>query len=343
MLEPFGLELNALALLVATALAARAVKRRTLTRNGAIAGFCVGFLIVSTGPRGLLLIYFYQLGSWATKVRKSEKARLDATVVDHSVRGVVQVLAVSSVAVMLSLYHAATFGRERPIDFSSSSSAAADNNAERSSVACAVLAHHANSLGDTWASELGMLASSRKNRNTAGISSSMPRLITKPWVHVPPGTNGGVTLSGTSYSVLGGAIMGLLFALTDLLQNNLLVSAAVEGGEESGASAADAAAVATMVAQIATFGGACGFLGSLIDSVLGATVQASDYDKETRQIVDAKQIQHSKVKFEGYDVKRVCGRDWLSNEQVNFVSVVITTVFGGWILGPWWFAATAAT
>ena len=35
--------------------------------------------------------------------------------------------------------------------------------------------------------------------------------------------------------------------------------------------------------------------------------------------------------------KHICGIDILTNEQVNFVSMLITSVIAGWFVGPWYF------
>jgi uncharacterized membrane protein len=66
--------------------------------------------------------------------------------------------------------------------------------------------HFACCLGDTLASELGIL------------SRSPPRLITtfKP---VPPGTNGALSTVGTIASVGGGTIMGAVMAVCLLWEN----------------------------------------------------------------------------------------------------------------------------
>lgn len=67
--------------------------------------------------------------------------------------------------------------------------------------------HYACCLGDTLASELGILSRGR------------PRLVTtlQP---VPPGTNGGMSVAGTLASILGGALIGVLMALTLTAENS---------------------------------------------------------------------------------------------------------------------------
>jgi len=294
-MEPFGLPACLCALTGATALAIRAHKKQSLTTTGCIAGFAVGGLLVVTGLRGINLFVFYHLGSMATKVGKSRKAKMDASVATHAVRGAKQVLAVSVIACGISLYHALVYGSECPLDF--------EKYPTQSQLACAVLAHHATSLGDTWASELGMLISSSSSVDSKNKTPvSWPILVTQPWRRVPPGTNGGITLLGTVYTMLGGLVMGLTTVVLDVI---------------SGISTPNV--LATLV-----YGAVCGGIGSLVDSLLGATVQVTYCDTTSQQIV------HSLTPR----AKHICGRDILTNEQVNFVSVALTTVLGGWVLAP---------
>ena len=67
--------------------------------------------------------------------------------------------------------------------------------------------HFACCLGDTLASELGIL------------SPTLPILITtlKP---VPPGTNGAISLGGTLASIAGGLIMGIAMFVCLVVENS---------------------------------------------------------------------------------------------------------------------------
>jgi uncharacterized protein (TIGR00297 family) len=299
-MDPFGAKALATATIVASLLAYRAVKKQTLTTNGAVAGFVVGFLLVATGLRGMVLVYFYQLGSMATKYKKSTKAAVDATVLDSSVRGASQVLAVSLLATILSVLHAYWHGNEKPIDFIMYPHA--------SRLTSAVLAHHAVCLGDTLSSELGMLSTLSSSPTTTTDRIRRPILITQPWRTVPTGTNGGVSLQGTLWSFVGGAVIGFLTAAMDVVSGIPPVN----------------------TGRMIAYGAICGLSGSILDSILGATVQASYWDPDTRRVYP-----HSKSVPR--TVEHICGKPWLSNEQVNVASVAIVTFIGGWIIAPWLF------
>jgi uncharacterized protein (TIGR00297 family) len=146
---------------------------------------------------------------------------------------------------------------------------------------------------DTWATELGVL------------SPHKPRLITtgKP---VEPGTSGGITLFGSSASALGAALIGVCLFVLLLVERSpapvWVIPAAILGG----------------------------FGGSMIDSLLGATVQAiyaySD-GRETERRFDR----------QGNPTKFVRGLPWLNNDVVNssssiggaLIAILVMLVFGG--------------
>lgn len=129
---------------------------------------------------------------------------------------------------------------ERPISFSTDYRASWLGVGILGSLACA--------NGDTWASELGTVVK---------VFSSQPRLITT-WRAVPRGTNGGVTIGGLLFSLLGGLFIGLSYYLMMLIT---LDSAVLERS--------------TSQWPIIFIGGIGGLLGSVIDSLLGATLQYS--------------------------------------------------------------------
>ena len=140
---------------------------------------------------------------------------------------------------------------------------------------------------DTWATELGVL------------SRGLPRLITsgRP---VERGTSGGISLPGTLASLGGAALIGLssiLFSPQASLP--ALLAAAVVGG----------------------------LVGSLFDSLLGATVQAiyccPTCDKETER---------HPFHTCGTQTIQVRGWDWLNNDAVNFACSLAGALTG---LGVW--------
>jgi uncharacterized protein (TIGR00297 family) len=138
---------------------------------------------------------------------------------------------------------------------------------------------------DTWATEVGVL------------SSAPPRLITNGRV-VAVGTSGGVTRLGTLVACLGALLIGALATFFML---------AVPDPRSGPARPLDWLVFPLIIT-------AAGLLGSLIDSVLGATVQAiyyCDFDqKETEAAVHRC----------GRPARWVRGWLWLDNDWVNFIA-----------------------
>lgn len=299
-MKPFGPITIPLGVTIATLLSLKGHKKKSLSKDGAIAAWIVGFLSVASGPRGLLLLIFYLLGTKVTKFRKEEKQKKDADASEGAVRGMHQVLACSAIAVIIQIIHVYLYGEEQQITFTTTTSSSSNYFfLSASNLSCCVISHYATCLADTFASELGIL------------SKSQPILITKPWKKVPPGTNGGITFLGTVFSAVGGFLIGLSNVIIDLLCMK------------------EKANVIANMGGVLLYGAICGVIGSFLDSLLGATIQASYYDGDKKLAYCG-----GKESKKPPSATHVSGLDILSNAQVNLVSTLVTTLFGGIIVAP---------
>ncbi len=291
-MEPFGTKALALATLTSSLLSLRAYKRKQLTLVGTIAAFVVAFLLVGSGLRGLNLLTFYLVSMKATKYKKELKAKIDGTIASNDGSTVRGTSQVLACSLVATVLSVV-----HTFYCGAEQKVVFEANHKLSAqLTCGIVAHHATCLADTLASEMGILAKSK------------PRLITKPWKEVPSGTNGGVTMNGFVWSALGGAIIGLSTVCLDSLS-----------GIETNAK--------TMI----LFSLTCGLVGSVLDSILGATVQQSYFDPDTKLVY---QEEDKRPKSAALVVNSM---NLLTNELVNLVSVVATTALGGWVLGPFFF------
>jgi uncharacterized membrane protein len=132
------------------------------------------------------------------------------------------------------------------------------------------------------------------------LASEEPRLVTNPFRKVPVGTNGGISLAGCFFSALGGWIVSVSYAIGNAIfcqSDHFLQSC-------------------SMHLQLMIFATIFGLIGSLIDSLLGATLQFSGYNRDRKV----------SVQRPGPSVERVAGWNLLSNNQVNLISSLITSV-----------------
>lgn len=136
----------------------------------------------------------------------------------------------------------------------------------------------ATATADTWATELGVL------------SSQQPRLITTGKA-VSPGTSGGVTLFGLFASALGAFTFGLCFWIFQGMRRSL-----------------------ALLPFLSLLGG---MLGSLCDSLLGATIQGM-YFCPTCQCETERRI-HSC----GTHTYTLRGYSWCNNDVVNFIATLV--------------------
>ena len=142
---------------------------------------------------------------------------------------------------------------------------------------------------DTWATEIGIL------------SKSKPRSI-KNLKKVESGTSGGVTGLGLGSALLGALIIALNGILFDSIDYSLSFS--------------------HLFFYIVVSGG---FLASLVDSLLGATIQAQ-YRCLVCEKITEKQIHCNKKK-----TKLISGYRWLNNDMVNFICALCGGLFV-WIM-----------
>lgn len=241
-----------------------------------------------------------------TRVGSKIKGKLEEGVTEGGERGSSQVFACSLIGVICACIRRIAVGRDGPLLLGGATTVATSILGDQ--LTLAYVAFFACCAGDTWASELGVL------------SKSLPRLITEPWRKVPPGTNGGVSLVGLGASAAGGMLMGLLHglfvpggiaSLLPFMSSSMLpaISPSQFGRE---------VVVLTFVGFMGGFG------GSLLDSVLGATVQATFYDEETKKI----------AKRSGPNTRKVGGRGFLSNEMVNVVSTAMSALIAALVARP---------
>ncbi|EIN04469.1 hypothetical protein PUNSTDRAFT_108231 [Punctularia strigosozonata HHB-11173 SS5] len=306
---------------IASLLSLHGLRKRSLSPSGAFAAFLVGFLTFAPPLRafGTSLIVFYLVGSRATKVGKALKRSYEEGYEDAGYRDWMQVLCNSGSALVCATVWASSFapgwlgglsdplGRVigvkpgkvayKPEEWCPVSSDVA--NGLSRALLFGTLGHFACCLGDTLASELGILSKSRPR-----LVTTFKALLFHP--SVPPGTNGAMSTMGTLASVAGGSIMGLTLLASMLIE----VPACRRGWT-------------THATQLLTWGFLAGGLGSLMDSFLGATVQRTRYSKSLNKILS----DHSKLaKTSSDDVKVVSGIGLLTNNQVNLVSSLLTSL-----------------
>lgn len=139
----------------------------------------------------------------------------------------------------------------------------------------------ATANADTWATEVGVL------------SPHQPRLITSGR-RIPTGTSGGITPLGTGAAALGALTLGTVFWMT-------------QRGSKS-------VAFLPLIALVS------GLAGSMLDSLLGATVQAIYYcpacAKETER----------RIHNCGTKTRLLRGLPWLDNDVVNCIATLCGAV-----------------
>ena len=157
--------------------------------------------------------------------------------------------------------------------------------------AAAFAVSFAASNADTWASEIGVL--SRADPVSLVGFGRLPR-----------GISGGVTLLGTMASLVGALLIGGVFGLGNLALRVLPWS----------------------FVGVVLFVGAGGFAGSLVDSILGATVQARYASLDPSSPATERRRGAS-----GGENHLVHGLGFVNNDVVNILSGAIVTTLAAFL------------
>ncbi|GKD83445.1 protein PGR, partial [Tanacetum coccineum] len=216
-----------------------------------------------------MLLTFFFTSSKLTKKGEDRKRAIDAEFKAGGQRNWIQVFSNSGIAsVLVIAYWKLKASQDTCLDSKESYII--------TSLVGGLIGHYSCSNGDTWSSELGVL------------SDEQPRLITtfKP---VRRGTNGGVTIAGLQAAAAAGTVIGLAFVLPGFFTKSCTNDAFLKQ------------------LLVIPLSAAAGLAGSLIDSVLGATLQFSGFCSVRNMVVSKP----------GPTVKRISGLSILDNNGVN--------------------------
>lgn len=148
------------------------------------------------------------------------------------------------------------------------------------------------------------------------LSSSQPRLITNLQRKVPAGVNGGVTGLGLAASAAGGLCVGAALAAIGMLTGEAQAVQAIINQHLWPAPLQLLPFTARQALFWLVLSLFCGLVGSVVDSVLGATLQFSGYDPATGKVTAQP----------GPGVKHISGQPWLSNDAVNASSALLISL-----------------
>eukprot|EP01096_Ripella_sp_DP13-Kostka_P002102 TRINITY_DN127_c1_g1_i1.p1 TRINITY_DN127_c1_g1~~TRINITY_DN127_c1_g1_i1.p1 ORF type:complete len:366 (-),score=144.90 TRINITY_DN127_c1_g1_i1:109-1143(-) len=309
-------------------------KARALDRGGAVAGAVVGLLTGLAGTSSLSTLFaFFVSSSLLTRVKAQRKRQVEEGYRKGGQRTALQVMsnglmgALSSLALSLS----------SPSPLFSSSDLPLWRGVEAFWVG-ALLGHYGCCNGDTWASELGvafgsprpllLLGLRRLPSSSPSSSSGKDKAKAKKggWKvvvgeRVAAGTNGGMSGVGTVSSLMGGLFVGFGFLLPSLLS---LFPFPLSSFLSFSPLALSSSLWILFLSALS------GFLGSLIDSVMGALLQESVWDKETKKVKGERLSKEEKEK-EGERFEHITGLPLLDNHQVNLLSSILTALLVGYV------------
>ncbi len=284
-----------LGLLFSAIISTAAYLRGSLAPSGVLGAIVVGTIVFAAGGLlwAILLIAFFLTSSALSHYKSRVKEPLAEKFQKGHRRDLGQVLANGGWGTLIALGYAVS---PQPILF------------------FAFVGAIATVTADTWATELGVL------------SAPPPRLITNGRV-VPVGTSGAISLLGTLVALAGATFIGLVSSLDFLgvsVENFLTELPFIDIRMVFSVWRFTAA----LVIPLAALGG---LAGSLLDSFLGATVQAiyfCDHDQKETE---------ARIHQCGHPTRLIRGWRWLDNDWVNFLASGFGSaiaMIGYWLFGP---------
>lgn len=257
---------------------------------------CITFLTNITVFVSLIICFFAT--SRATRFRDNVKSRFEADFKEGGQRNWVQIvcnLGVPHLAILLQLIGSGV-SADGEIDFT--------RNYWNSWLTVSALGAVSCALGDTLSSELGPVLA----------EDTDPLLITT-FRPVPKGTNGGVTIAGLFASVLGGLLIGAGAWITQAFS-----------------SSPPSTHWHSPQWPILFFCLYAGLLGSLVDSLLGATFQYTGYDHFRKRITQDPPTAENPGTF----VEHISGRPVLDNHSVNLLSIALMALATPLLASHFW-------
>ncbi|KAA3476966.1 VTE6-related protein [Gossypium australe] len=357
---------HSLIAVVISALAAiRSYRRKSLDLSGAVAGFLVMTIHFAVGYRfGAMLLAFFFTSSMLTKVGEDKKRQVDADFKEGGQRNWdndldfnllmnrsknlrygnsqfihfrIQVLYNSGIAAVLSVLIGNLTGWEdKCLD--------SNDSVLITSLIGGIIGHYSCCNGDTWSSEIGVLSSDQPRLITTfkellerisfldhldtvlmhlSYPFNQPNIAVNDYQSVRRGTNGGVTKTGLLAALAAGSVIGLTFVLVGFLTTRCSNEMAMKQ------------------LLVIPLSAVAGLLGSIIDSLLGATLQFSGFCSVRNKIFRPSKLKTSSyhaminepfnaarivVGKPGPTVKRISGLNFLDNNAVNLVSILLTTL-----------------
>ncbi|KAK5661291.1 hypothetical protein OQA88_11186 [Cercophora sp. LCS_1] len=260
------------------ALVYRAYSKKSLTPGGIFAAFltAVAHAVHPWNLPFVLLVVFFLAGTRATHVKENVKASLTlhsrGSSGGEGPRTHVQVFANSLTASLFSLLHAYQLHARKQALLAGHPGSTSDQhpgsicfNWGGDLLVIGIIANYACVAADTFSSELGIL------------SKGEPRLITSLTLRkVPRGTNGGVSMVGLAAGLLGSMVIVTASVLT------LPFCSAETAGKVGGGAPWTGDQRRVLILGLTLWG----FLGSVVDSVLGGLFQRTVKDVRSGKVVE---------------------------------------------------------